>query len=116
MNEVRVLFNFNNHPLDLTTMNEDQATGGDNDPSSSWLIDPVSSSAATAAIVATIDMKDYDDIIATVIPSNNLVPKQISIENPSSSSLIENLSSAIHVPNRQYIEDYSVVLVPNSSK
>ncbi|KAI3707653.1 hypothetical protein L6452_26280 [Arctium lappa] len=91
MNEVRVLFNFNNSSPDL-----DQATGGDNDPSSLWLTDPVSSSAA-AATVTTIEMKDSDDIIATtVIPSHNSVPKQIPIENPSSSSLTENPSSAIH--------------------
>lgn len=102
MNEVRVLFNFNNSPPDLTAMNDDQAAGGDNDPSSLWLTDPVSSSAAT---VTTVEMKDSDDIIATVIPSNNSVPKQISIENPSSSSLTENPSSAIHVSNRQPLQN-----------
>ncbi|KVH89717.1 transcription factor MYC2-like [Cynara cardunculus var. scolymus] len=105
MNEVRVLFNFNNSTPDLTAMNEDQAAGGDNDPSSLWLTDPVSSSAATAATVTTVEMKDSDDIIATVIPSNNSLPKQISIDNPSSSSLTENPSSAIHVSNRQPLQN-----------
>ncbi|KAJ9536935.1 hypothetical protein OSB04_029668 [Centaurea solstitialis] len=106
VNEVRVLFNFNSCiPPDLTAMNDDQAAAGhgdnDNDPSSLWLTDPVASSA--------VELKDSDDVI---IRSNGSIPKQISIENPSSnpssSSLTENRnpSSGIHVSdNRQSVQN-----------
>lgn len=113
MNEVRVLFNFNQSPPDLTRMNGNQIAGGDSDPSSMWLTDPVSSSAATTATVTTVEMKDSVDVTVTaiappttsVIPSNNSIPKQISIENPSCSSLTENPNSIIHNPNRQPVQN-----------
>lgn len=110
MNEARVLFNFSYSPPDLTPMNPNQTPGGDTtDPSSLWLTDPVSSSAA-ATTTTTVEMKDSVDVTAvapptTVIPSNNSVSKQISIDNPSCSSLTENPSSVIHNSNRESIQN-----------
>lgn len=112
MNEARVLFNFNYSPPDLTPMNANQTHGGgDTDPSSLWLTDPVSSSAATTATITTVEMKDSVDVTAvappttTVIPSNNSISKQISIQNPTCSSLSENPSSVINNPSRQSLQN-----------
>ncbi|XP_071701349.1 transcription factor MYC2-like [Rutidosis leptorrhynchoides] len=99
--QVKVLFNFNNNSSipDLSNQDHDQRAGADidpdpdPDPSSIWLTDPVSSSAATVTTV--------DTAVPSVIPLN----KQISNENPSSSSLTEHPSSAIHTSNRQSVQN-----------
>ncbi|KAI3820918.1 hypothetical protein L1987_08472 [Smallanthus sonchifolius] len=93
MNEVRVLFNFNNNRSDLTPVNEDQTAGGDTDPSSLWLTDPISSAAATVAT----DVTAVPPPAGSIIPSNNSIPNQIPIENP-------NPSSVVHNSNRQSIK------------
>ncbi|XP_024994564.1 transcription factor MYC2-like [Cynara cardunculus var. scolymus] len=83
MKKVRLSFNFNNGP-DMMQINTDQAAGGDNDPSSIWLTDPVASSTVTTEVTAIKDTVDRIGSQTTnVIPSNQ-VPKHVPFENPSS--------------------------------
>ncbi|XP_059656804.1 transcription factor MYC2-like [Cornus florida] len=77
MNKARVLFNFNKIEMGSWPMAADH--GGDNDPSTIYIIDPSSSANTTPS---------------TTIPINNhQLSKPIVFENPSSSTLSENPSS-----------------------
>lgn len=85
MNKVKILFSFNN--LETGSWQSGTTTAadeGENDPSSLWISEPSS----------TIDMKDT---ITTVAPSggcgSGALAKPTHSENPSSSSLTENLSA-----------------------
>ncbi|KAL0550495.1 hypothetical protein IC582_015017 [Cucumis melo] len=84
MNKVKILFNFNNLEtsswISGTTAAASAADEGENDPSSMWISEPSS----------TIEMKDS---ITTTVPSSNVPAKPIRSENPSSSSLTENMST-----------------------
>lgn len=102
MKKVRVSFNFDNNGRDMMQINTDQVAGGENDPSSIWLTDPVASSTVTADVTT---IKDSVDVIGSqttnVIPSiDSHVPKQPPFENPS--SLPENPRS---VHNRDSVQN-----------
>lgn len=79
MNKVKILFNFNNLEIGSWQSGSAAADEGENDPSSLWISEPSS----------TIEMKDS----ITTAPSVSIPAKQIHSENPSSSSLTENLTT-----------------------
>ncbi|KAL7611032.1 hypothetical protein Lser_V15G10223 [Lactuca serriola] len=110
MKKVKVSFNFSNSP-DIMQINTDQVAvaGGDHDPSSIWLTDPVATSTVTTDVTT---IKDSVDVIGsqatTVIPSiTSHVPKHLPFENPSSSSILEN-PRYIHNPNPDSLQNQGV--------
>ncbi|KAK1407385.1 hypothetical protein QVD17_39000 [Tagetes erecta] len=87
LNEVRVLFSFDNNCSDFTPLNANNTT----DPSSVWITDPVSSAAVEAATTVAAP-------VTGIIPANNSVQKQIESVNPNPNL---NTSSIVHSSNRQ---------------
>ncbi|KAL8216068.1 hypothetical protein R6Q57_022905 [Mikania cordata] len=91
MNQVKILFNFNKTPPDLTPVNVDQIAGGDTDPdpSSLWLTEPANTAGESNAPPT-----------ATIIPSNSSIPNLITIENPN---------SVVHNSNRQNNQNHGLL-------
>nr|ALP75904.1 bHLH transcription factor [Aquilaria sinensis] len=104
MNRVRVLFNFNNG-LDagswLLNTNPDQ---GENDPSSLWISDPATAVDIRGnhnnGIASASGLNSSNSNATAANHPNQHVSKAIPLENPSSSSLTENLPT-VHAQNHQ---------------
>nr|UIC79389.1 myelocytomatosis transcription factor [Taraxacum kok-saghyz] len=100
MKKVKVSFNFSGDLMQISTI---QPAGGDNDPSSIWLTDPVATSTVTTDIAP---IKDSVDVIGS--QTTSVIPSITShVPNPSSSSLPEN-SRYINNPNRDSLQNQGV--------
>ncbi|XP_042508981.1 transcription factor MYC2-like [Macadamia integrifolia] len=88
MNKVRVLFNFEN--LEMGSWPAAQTDQGDNDPSSLWLSDPLSSVMEIKDSVNTAPAATATTSVPSIVPE---ISKSIHFEHPSSSSFTENPSS-----------------------
>lgn len=106
--KVRMSFKFNDG-RDIMQINTDQTVGGDNDPSSIWITDPVATSTVTTDVTT---IKDTGDVIGSqatsLIPSiSSHPPKQLPFENPSSTLLPEN-PRYNHNSNRDSLQNQGV--------
>nr|GEY31681.1 transcription factor MYC2-like [Tanacetum cinerariifolium] len=88
INQVKVLFNFDNTAPDFTPVDTDPNT----DPSSMWLNDPPPVSSDTTA--TTVEMKDTGDVRAIVLPKEtSVVPLNNSVQVESVTKPVVNNSN-----------------------